>query len=357
MSARFLITLLACAALSACTTKDEPNCNPGFEPSDDACVPVDAAVEMEVDMDIADDADIGMDGDTEPDLGPCGEVCGGATPVCNEGLGRCAECAVAADCAARAPRTECSDEGTCVQCTGNSDCTDPEAPVCGADGLCEACTVGSADDCTGVTGSGGETLAVCTDVGGTPTCVECTADDESACGDEVCDVRNRTCSDEPAGETNLCQPCVSNSQCIDGQVCAQDPRADEPPLFVCLWRQDASGDAAPNGVCGNANPYNTTRSEQALIDGTTATVCTRRFASCLAAADHLTFGRGDTECTGDSDCGREGAADGLCRDDGGIDRCTIACTVGSNDDCLVGGFEYECLNSGVAPPTCGFVPQ
>ncbi|MEM6957205.1 MAG: hypothetical protein AAF645_16060, partial [Myxococcota bacterium] len=345
MSARFLITLLACAALSACTTKDEPNCNPGFEPGDDACVPVDAAVEMAVDMDIADDADIGMDGDTEPDLGRCGEICGGGTPVCNEGLGRCAECAVTADCAARAPRTECSDEGTCVQCTGNSDCTDPEAPVCGTDGLCEACTVGSADDCSGVTGSGGETLAVCTDVGGTPTCVECTADDESACGDEVCDVQNRTCSGELAGEADLCQPCVSTRQCMEGQVCAQDPRAGEPALFVCLWRQDATGDDAPNGACFDIPPYQTAREDQPLVDGSSETVCSRRFASCLATADHLTPGRGDRQCGSDSDCGRLDVSDGLCRNNSGGMSGTIACSVGTHDDSFVGALPYECRDT------------
>ncbi len=166
---------------------------------------------------------------------------------------------------------------------------------------------------------------------------QCTAGDESACGLNVCNVETERCAPRtPAGETGLCQPCVSGRQCMPGMVCATMDVGDPSAVVghFCLWRESASEVGGPGGDCSMVRPYAVPETAT-LIDGGTEQVCGLREASC-AALDSF---RRMVDCTGppvppivplDSACAADlgsgvGQGDGLCRMSDAGYRCTIPC--------------------------------
>ncbi len=355
-----LISILG--VLAGCTSLE---CDPGFHVEGDACVP-----------DVAPDtgmSDSGPDTGETDDAGTdapmaCGGACMGGTPhcdtdtcvacldnthcdesapVCGTG-GVCGPCTGPTDCSAYPDTPVCGDsgavDGTCVGCAGDSDCANADAGKCDtATNTCVPCD--DSDQCT-EDGAG-----VCDMSGESGLCVECNADDETACGDNVCDVTAMTCTETPAEMTGLCGECVSDRQCSPGRVCVPMTYMDldTPETSIgnfCLWREDADAPVgAPAGSCPGVPPYFRS-TEVTSLSGETVDVCTLRASTCPALADYST-----TSCAtpGDSDdtCGA-GLGDGLCRNvSGETNRCTMRCN--SDDDCI-----SSTCNTGESPRYCNF---
>jgi hypothetical protein len=231
----------------------------------------------------------------------------------------------------------CVDQ-QCVACRDQTDCTDPTAPRCNPQGDCVPCS--QTEHCAHIEG---KTLC---DLG---QCVQCTSTNDEPCGRDgageryVCDTLARTCSTHQRRSANVCDPCVSDAQCMAGQLCVMqrfDEVGDDPDMgeldvgYFCLWREDATQPFAPAGSCANAPPYFNARPGSESVDGTHATVCGFRVTTCAGYKDFI-----DKACDGLTDDARCGdprfVSDGYCREAlASTFRCTTPCL--GADDCNVG---------------------
>ena len=185
--------------------------------------------------------------DMTPDLGPCGAVCQGDTPVCDVISSACVPCLGNDDCAASSPNgdvclidatdpsmnrcvgctvnndclipgqpTSPDDEltcdpgtNTCVQCLSNTECVTEEASLC-VDNACTACTADT--DCSHL--PDGKTVCD-VDAG---ICRGCMPENEEInCGGNTCDPANFKCTETVIDSLANCDPCVSDSDC-DGDA-------------------------------------------------------------------------------------------------------------------------------------------
>ncbi len=332
-----LLCMVSSAALTACGDDGGNGCDPGFMLVNGLCVGdagtgsdggEDAATDAGDDAGVQDDGavtDVPMDVPIPSDGGACEFVCMGDTPACDETSGECVPCLEDDHCPASAP--VCMDQ-TCVACVTSADCNDSSNAQCvEQDGrnVCAPCT----EDvhCEGVMGGGVAQgvcdLAVGPDAG---RCVECSAADESACGDKVCDLDSGSCSDIDAGSADLCEPCVSSRQCGDGNVCAEQVVGELPVGFVCLTPEAM----APGGSCSGAAPHTLARAEAVIAGGGTMAVCQLR-TSCEAFAHHSSQACDGETADGDAMCGVVGIDDGVCRSNGAGHACTFLCD--STPDC------------------------
>ena len=129
-----------------CVTDDSGNCKPCNV--DSQCGDTSSGVVCTVN-----------DPDSEPDSGYCVEGCrgehGNGCPeelVCttvDEQIGDCVQCTDAdkTRCTGETPACD-TDEGVCIPCRTNDDCTDPAAPVCTSSGMCDECEHDSNGNCT-----------------------------------------------------------------------------------------------------------------------------------------------------------------------------------------------------------------
>lgn len=153
-------------------------------------------------------------------------------------------------------------------------------------------------------------------------CVECTADDDSRCGDRSCDVGAGAC------RASLCEACTADAQCGTGRACVMEEAGD---VARCVWREDAA--AGPAGSClENGRPF-VEPHDAISVDGASVRVCLLGPSTCAA---WLVY-RSPVACASDADCGL-GAGDGSCVDgDPGpatVLRCTMACV--TDVDCPIG---------------------
>ena len=234
---------------------------------------------------------------------------------------------------------------TCVECLEDSECSEAGASRCDM-GVCAPC--GEDAHCAGITDDAGDPLNACLTGGDAPTCVECTATSDAACGANVCDLSTNTCTDRAKGSAGLCQTCVNDTECGDGQLCVLTRFMDTDIGQFCLWREDAP--AGPAGDCVTQRPYvdsqmaTSTNGVMTSVCGLAVTTCTAlnqfRMTSCTD---------GTPPGTTDSECGHPGVDDGLCRRRSSTtNRCTVPCL--SNDDCLSG----SACNTGTTPRYCDF---
>lgn len=121
------------------------------------------------------------------------------------------------------PTTGTTSDGPCV---ANEDCTDAAAPLCGPEGMCVRCDAMPEPDaaCAGLD----PTAPVC-DAG---ECVQCSADDTSACTDTtpVCDA-----------EARVCVACTSHAQCPDS-ACHEAEGSCLPSDAVWVVDRDGGAD-------------------------------------------------------------------------------------------------------------------
>lgn len=221
----------------------------------------------------------------------------------------------------------------CVGCLANGDCMDPANARCdAAEGVCGGCTADS--DCSHIAGKG-----ICH----MQQCVQCTGVKNQACGDngsKVCNSRTFECTDIDTRSAAVCKPCVSDLQCIEGQLCVPDVFGDPSKEVetVCLWRQDATGNVpgTPKGSCAtNGRPYDRAKPMTSL-DGVSTAICALNKATCAA---RRSFGIANS-CTagvkteGHAQCGAPDTNDGYCLEFGSGNpqpyRCSYQCTTEAN---------------------------
>jgi len=243
---------------------------------------------------------------------PCGGDCAGATPYCDE------------------------TKMECVACLDHPQCSDAAAAKCD-DGSCVACD--DSAQCAGITDA-----SIC-ELG---ACVECTADDDSACGgSETCDLLASECVDVAAGSVENCEACSNDAQCESGHRCvAMDfegsahghyclelpaPTCDRP-FLVGINKPSLNGEAATD-YCGIEEDLATCEAVLALVGGW---FCTGTEGMCSAL-----------------DGGTEIAVPGaICEPVGlGGDSCTYACA--QANQCLAGSPGNTCGDDGTPPMWCG----
>jgi hypothetical protein len=231
----------------------------------------------------------------------------GSLDVCNMANGRCVECVNDDDCDAVGDSRCDLDTNTCVECTRNG-----------------ATSIG----CGGAQPGG----TVCDTSFNPNRCVQCTGEIFTACagGANVCDSRNRTCTQFPAESAADCSPCVSDAQCDDGARCVEQFFPNDPPGaslgFFCMLPADPTNVAAP---CGDAGRPYARRFSAPSIDNVAADVCGLNATSCVAFNDFRTA-RACTSGTDAATCGALNTDDGVCDATGLGFQCSVPCLTASD---------------------------
>jgi hypothetical protein len=266
----------------------------------------------------------GSSGSAGSTAGPCAS-CPSSLPHCSND--ECVECLEDGECSPGV----CVDNA-CVDCRELADCKEATASRC-SQRQCLPCT--TKGDCTHLTDS-----PVCLN----GTCVECDASDYAHCGTEnsgkrrVCDVLAHTCSTSLEHSATLCEPCVSDAQCQNGQLCVMqtyDDPTDSPDKgevevgYYCF----GTIESAPSQNCANTRPFVRPIAQATSIGGTTGPICGLRVTTCPAYKQYS-----DKGCSGiddDETCGdARFSADAYCRPFASEFRCTTPCAGG--DDCAMG---------------------
>lgn len=260
---------------------------------------------------------------------PCGGDCPTDKPVCDESSDTCVECLVEQDCAGPTTTMCEATSNTCVECLMTAHCETAGAARC-EDGACVECE--NNGDCTHIAGKG-----VCD--GG--TCVQCTVEDETPCAGKSCNPATNACTDTTIGSTGSCEACVADSECSGGGTA--DPTARCVPM-------EFNGVPRPGGFCLKrttktcSRPFTVTFAAQSLSGAASESYCgvVQDSVTCEAVIDMVASASCadglDTSCG----CARDGGGacleagqGGLCRTVGGVpETCTIPC--GNSNHCIVG---------------------
>jgi hypothetical protein len=270
--------------------------------------------------------------------------CSGATPVCKPATNTCVECIAEAQCATGTKRFCNTTSNTCVQCLTSPACTTATASRCDA-GECKPCATNA--DCAHISGKG-----VC-DAG---ECVQCTGKNYAACGTHptsqkplVCDSRARTCTTtKQERSTGLCGGCVSDAECMLGQLCVQQ-RFGTPVQdvgYFCVWKQGDTVNGAPADCATQGRPYVRAITNAMSIDRETANVCSLAVSTCVARNQFRSKDCASADAGNNTMCGFAPPEDAKCVPFGTGFRCTMRCR--SDDDCPPGG----ACNTQVAEPYC-----
>jgi hypothetical protein len=255
---------------------------------------------------------------------------GGSGPA-----GRCVECTDNTDCAGRPGEPACkvSQQGgnsaplnTCVQCVVDADCPTAAAARCVAN-QCTACNANA--NCTHLAGAG-----ICDTSANSPSCVQCTGQQDDACAPNVCDSRTKICTNLPAGSAGICETCVSDAHCTGGQATGATGRRCALQVFGTTEVGNFCFPLAQTGACP-LTPF-AGPSDLESIDGVPANVCLLRRTTCPALDD---FGLQGKDCATSDACGVDGLDDGVC--DTGAGKCSVPCT--ADIDCQ--GGNLSCLGS------------
>ncbi len=303
---------------TGCTDEESPRCFEGAVPEENTCV---ACLNAD---DCSDDRPLCVENaclECESNL-ECPES---DASLCDP-TGTCSGCAADEDCDHIQDANRCDTEnGQCEECLENVHCPDPAAARCD-DNSCGQCVTN--EDCAHIDGRG-----VCGDDG---VCVECTADDYSACdgGSFVCDTRpgqsQFTCSDEEPNGTGFCGECVSDTQCDGGKRCVMTRFGGVDTGYYCLWKEGATNEGAPSLCPSQGAPFVSRMVDATSVDRDFGTYCKLAYTTCQGFADVRE--QGCTQQTQADDCGVPGLADALCRPlDEDTNACTYQCL--SNEDC------------------------
>ncbi|HEY5958225.1 MAG TPA: hypothetical protein VIV60_16790 [Polyangiaceae bacterium] len=265
--------------------------------------------------------------------GDCAGVPG--KTACDTTTNACVNCLVNADCV-RTPSTPyCNTERrTCVGCLEKNHCSTAAASYCDpASSACVPCRVSA--DCSHVTSKG---VCMSGAAGQANQCVQCTGK-EFACGQKdnkslVCDSLSHSCStDKTVQSAGVCNACLSDAQCLPGQLCAEQIYNKKSVGYFCFWKQ-----ASPEGpaVClSDANrPYSKAEANSVSIDGESATLCTLLQSTCPAVDRYRRIDCGTTGGPDDALCGFAAGQDSKCIEltaSPGQFRCTVTCI--SDVDC------------------------
>jgi hypothetical protein len=232
----------------------------------------------------------------------------------------------------------CLSDGTCAACDQDEHCPEAEASTCDTQSHeCVGCD--NHDDCAHL-----DDTLLCS--AATHVCVECTVEDESACGGNSCDPATHTCTETPRASLNACQPCLADSECKTN--------------FRCV-PMEFQGQARDGGYClkdstvegCTVNPYRSPSPARVSLSGADATVyCSinETLTTCEAVLDL----NSDKTCASADDCGAPGLSDGLCES---VSLSPNKCTYGCDGvfDCRATGFGSGCAGDAVGAATtyCG----
>ncbi|NNK09584.1 MAG: hypothetical protein HKP50_19945 [Myxococcales bacterium] len=271
---------------------------------------------------IIEDRPIAPPGDGGVDAGPCG-TCPVDQPVCTSAL-QCVQCTADDDDYCTAQALVCNPESsTCVGCSGDADCTEPNAARC-SDGMCTACDDRrQCDDVDGLPGI----LNACNDEG---VCVDCTPESEAeTCPDSrACNPRTEECTDVQIGRLEVCEQCVSDSQCGDDGDVSEAHRC-VPMFYETQENRFPDGDTGfclksieLGGTCVNPFRIPVTRSSLSGADPDEYCGINEELATCPAVRALIE----DQDCNpanGDDDCPQPS---GLCKELPGMtNSCTYLC--------------------------------
>lgn len=233
----------------------------------------------------------------------CDAACGGTTSVCDSESAECIECLDGDDC----DDGFCDPEThSCVECLEHSDCMSPSAGRCDG-GECTPCT--DSEHCAGISGK-----EACAE--STGACVECTANDESGCGNNSCDPATNQCTETARGSRTVCRTCVADSECEPNYRCVPMEFQGEPR---------EGGYCLKLGAMGCERPLTVPTPARTSLSGAEAEVycgVSESRTTCEAILDLLA----DEGCTTPSDCGVPGLDDARCETVNLVlNRCTYSC--------------------------------
>jgi len=297
-SARMIGALLAAISLFVGCSKDAENCA-----NLSNCVPPDAG----------NNGGSGAGGNT---AAACPSGCSGSTPFCDLAAKKCVACLTSVNCASSAASL-CS-AGTCESCKQDSDCSHIDGK--------NVCNAGTCVECTGTK------YGTCAGDAGTPT---------------VCDSLQHTCTTKVEHSAALCQPCVSDAECMLGRVCSQQKFGTTNVGYFCFFRQGDTANGAP-ADCTTSRPY-ISAIAAVSIDGQSTQICTLAASTCTAMNQYRSTNCASSASIPDNNlCGFSAGVDSECAAFGSSQyRCTIAC--GSDDDCpLIGASSPTCSLSATA---------
>jgi len=261
--------------------------------------------------------DGGVDGGV--DAGLCGSTtCPADQPVCTDEL-ECVQCTADEDeyCTERSLTCD-TDLFTCIECSDDQDCGDPNAARCDQN-QCVPCT--EDEQCDGIDDLG-DAKNACFE----GKCVDCTPDTEGdTCPSNwTCNPATRECTDVLVGALDICEECVADNQCGDA--------GEESDLHRCV-EMFYDGGRYPNenaGYClkvfslgGCEQPYAIEISARESLSGDPLqSYCgiNEVLATCPAVR---ALEKSDPKCPDGGEC----PPSGLCRDVGGFpDLCTYRCS-------------------------------
>jgi hypothetical protein len=239
--------------------------------------------------------------------------CSGMTPRCDTTSHTCQPCQTNADCVGNLSGPACETapgmkQGSCVICALNTDCPNPEAPVC--DTVSNQCVNCLQDtDCPAATPK----------CSGADICVGCLTSTDCSVAKPVCD--------------------PSDSQC---KACANDYSTTNPGPLSCptstlpACQPPGSALAGECGVCSSVN-------DSLCVTQQATPVCITSSATCGCV--------NDSDCVTNSYCDTSTTATGVCTPgcrllEGGVDNCQTGyyCKFGS-DGGVVGTCTSQPCNS------------
>ncbi|MFW2388830.1 MAG: hypothetical protein ACN4G0_10865 [Polyangiales bacterium] len=271
------------------------------------------------------------------EAGMCG-TCPVDKPICNDEL-TCVQCTADED-------EYCTDQGlvcdtgtsTCIGCSGDDDCTDAAAARC-EDNVCRPCNEHA--QCDSV-----EDIGVAESACDEGLCVDCTpeTETETCAGPRTCNPATRECTEIFVGSLDVCDECVSDSQC------GEDFQASEAHRCVPMYypNMDTRFPSDQVGFClkttegGCLQPYSITLPNRASLTDpdTVDDYCgvNENLATCPAVSALVNNQTCDTGS--DEQCPQPS---GLCRQVGDLEnRCTYLCSD-----------PVECKDPPVPGSTCG----
>lgn len=291
----------------------------------------------------------------------CKGLCTSSKPICIEATEACVECLTSDNCKAFPNRPVCdnlpgsSNVNTCVGCLSNRDCLDPAASFC--DTSVDPVTKVPKNTCVPCVGSGdcqhivGKTVCLPANDAQPSMCVQCTNSNNAACKSTtgettLCHGVDHTCTEAIPASKGLCDACVSDAQCMDGQVCVQEVFVDTLiPKYACFWKVGAKV-----SDCTKTQPYSYIRSKVSTIDGDTATICGLGVSTCSAWKEYVSP---SIDCAPDglpvhSLCTFDGVASAKCIQAAtGLYQCSPRCSKQydclSFSECLIDQGQYACL--------------
>lgn len=305
-------TRMAESGDDGCSDEAAPRCLAGDSPTENSCVECLEGGDCDAERPLCTDDNTCVECLTSAN---CNDE---AAPRCDD-TGTCAGCEADEDCDSFDGATQCDvQSGACVECTSDDNCPNAAEAACGEDFTCGACAADS--DCEHLDG-----LSVC-DAG---TCVECSVEDESACGANSCNPATRQCTNTPRSSVSTCRACVADSECeSESYRCVPLNFDGQPHGSYCMKRQSA----------GCSRPYLSPLTAASLSGAASEGYCgiNQALTTCEAIRD---LSSSET-CQADDDCG-EGLG-GLCATVGiAANRCTYQC--GSADECTG---TYTCDDDG-----------